>query len=249
MTRLAWFVVPGLLLGAAACTKNDETVFPLSALALKDTGGFCTTDTPGPAATFTSMGILDVGHIPGTPYLFAPDLGNGTAASTEMPDAHIAYVQGVDTEIIPVNDPASQALVNALDAAGYKLRTQHFSVAIPPAGFSGPIFTLIDGDQSIAILAALRNAINPVQIIVRMQPYGVIDDGPFSGVPFTFPITVCNGCLFEDLGDCTQYPMDFTGSPGGACNALQDAVLQCCEDKVHNLLVCPAKGSMPTMMN
>ncbi len=259
MNRLAWLIAPSLavsLCAGSGCTNQDETVYVLDALELTEVASVCSTPAAGPTALAITEGELDVGGITGTTfanpgYLFAPNMVNGAQVDGTDPNVHILNIEGFDTQLVAVNDASSEAMVAALSGMNMVSRTQHVSIGILPAAFSAPIFPLVDPNQAAAIQQALHAAgvtEDHVQVIVNMVPFGTIDDHAVSGSLFQFPLTFCDGCGVTYLGKCSDYPMSFTGSPGGACNLLQDGLLECCTGDNGNL-VCPAVGTMMMSTN
>jgi len=229
MNRLA---VPLLWLTAAAvlasCTDSNTTVYILRNQVL--TSGCLIPN--GSGTDFVGFGELDVTEpIPGTNfanpgYILAAAVQNGTTSNATLPNAHIFYAMGADVELRSNGSSASEALVTALSVRDLANRTQHFAASIPPGSTAGVGFPIIDLEQTEALNQILGGQI--VQIIARSKMFGTIDGNSITADPYDFPVTVCLGCLVNDLGLCSSLSKTATFSSGGECNKIQDSVLDCC---------------------
>jgi len=57
----------------------------------------------------------------------------------------------------------------------------------------------------------------------------------------SFPIKICNGCLINNLGDCSSPGIPEDPATGNECNPAQDDPLECCVSGVD--WVCPAEST------
>jgi hypothetical protein len=213
----------------AGCTDTQYNVYILRNQVLTDG---CTVS---PSVTdFVSFGQLDVTDpIPGsnlvnTGYLLAAAVQNGTTGNVNDPNLHIFFAMGADVELRSNGSTGSDSVIAALGVRDLVNRTQYFAGSIPAGGVAGMGIPIIDSEQTEAIGEIIGTQV--VQIIARSKVFGTIDGNSVTGDPFDFPVTVCKGCLFQDLGACSVVSMsDMMFSTGGTCNKLQDSLLDCCE--------------------
>ena len=114
-----------------------------------------------------------------------------------------------------------------------------FAAALPPAGSVNVSFEAIPPQ----VLRAIETAVNPgagdrwrAEVLATTTLIGELNGDDMSAQPFTYPVTVCNDCVVNDLGPC---PTTATPRPGNACNPFQDGVIDCCKD-AQGFLTCPA---------
>jgi hypothetical protein len=188
---------------------------------------------PGTGMDYRGFGRLDVTNpIPGSDlvnvgYVFAPAVVNGAVVSSGMPNVHTLLLGGADVELRSDGSTMSTSLVGALNGRNLANRTQHFSGAIPAGATAGVGYPLIDAEQTSAISDVIDQG-QDIQIIAHTSIFGKIDGGDRTSDPFDFPISVCKGCLIEDLGPCSALSKTATIHKGGQCNPLQDSLLSCC---------------------
>jgi hypothetical protein len=194
------------------------------------------------SSAFNPAGELDVTNpLPGGTeanpgYIFAGLIENQTKASMTDGTLHTMYVQGADVELQAASTTASQSLITALAAANATKRTQRFSGAIKAGGLAGIPFPIIGSDQ-VDTIGANLGANQDVQVIAHITVFGTMDGGDVVTPPYDFPITVCKGCLWKDLGSCTALTAA-SMKTGGPCNEIADGNLECCDGTTG--LVCPA---------
>ena len=78
-----------------------------------------------------------------------------------------------------------------------------------------------------------------VDMLITIRLFGLMGGGPHESVDFTYPVTVCDTCLTDDVGPCSSLPQGFMARTGGVCSAIQDGVMDCCSDAT-GALICPA---------
>jgi hypothetical protein len=234
MTR-AHLTLVGLLVGAAACADNQSLLIIQNQVAQSGCSIPATIST-----SFRGFGRLDVTEVEGISnpgYLFTPVLQNAIAGSSDNPNLNIVLVQGADVELSASTTEASTALVATLAGAGANLRTHRISASVRPNATAGIAFPAIDEDQTTLINGALAED-DSVQLIARVRVFGTLNGSEIVTPTFDYPITVCKGCLIENVGDCTMIPEGTEIEEGGVCNLFQDDPVTCCEST--GVLVCPA---------
>jgi hypothetical protein len=78
-----------------------------------------------------------------------------------------------------------------------------------------------------------------VQMLVTIRLFGLMGGGSHESQDFTYPVTICDTCLIDDVGLCSTLQSGFMARTGGACTSDQDGVTDCCDDASGNL-ICPA---------
>jgi hypothetical protein len=166
-----------------------------------------------------------------------------------------AIVQGAHVDITIGGTTLSSSDISSLDAAGLLHFDSRFSGSVPPnQGFATFGFEVIPPGvfdaikTKFATLEQMPNAsIPPVDMLVQVVIYGTVNDGSFETDPFTYPVTTCDGCLTNILGNCTNLPSGGMIRTGGACQLLQDETIDCCIDttKTNSPLLCPAQMITP----
>lgn len=76
-------------------------------------------------------------------------------------------------------------------------------------------------------------------IDVQIEMYGQLAGSEIRSNKFHYPVTVCRDCLISSVGLCSAIDPGTEYRTGGACNTLQDGIVDCCTD-ADGLLVCPA---------
>jgi hypothetical protein len=235
MKRLV--LMMGLLL--PACADSGKPVFIFQNQVMM--AGCVVPSSEGTA--FNPQGELDTTNpLPGSTtvnpgYIFGALIENLTMASTTDPTLHTMFVQGADVELVAAPTTASQNLITSLAAGGNTKRTARFSGAIKAGGAAGIPFPIIDTSQSDAIGASISGT-GFTQVIAKIKVWGQMDGGDVVTPEFEFPVNVCKGCLFADVGACTSLTAASTNK-GGPCNILADGNLDCCDNATGGL-TCPA---------
>jgi hypothetical protein len=225
---------------AAACTAQDNITFVIVKNQVPDEGCIIPTDDDG---LYVSTGRLDVSELPGglanPGYVFTPLVRNGASSVSGNPNENVIFLGGADIELIAGTTQASIDMVGTLAAAGMDKRTQLVSGSVSPGGTAALGFFAIDADQT-ATLAGLLAPGAQAQLVARIRIFGRIDGAEIVSSKFDYPITVCNGCLLQDLGSCATFSPTQPIGQGGQCSPLQDAVLSCCTSTTGAGVVCPA---------
>jgi hypothetical protein len=195
-------------------------------------------------SAYRPSGVLDIGDF-GTDvnigYVFTPVVSSGLRANINQPNDNIVIIEGAHVTLRSDGSELSNQAITALEGQSLTRRDHKTSGSIDPQGSLGMLFFAIDDGQAVA----LRDVVEPdaaVQLIASVSVYGYVDGSSVESPEFDYPITVCEGCLVSNFGDCSALPTSFQGSPGGECNPFQDVPLGCCT--VSGSSVCPAIGTM-----
>jgi hypothetical protein len=189
------------------------------------------------SSTFNDDGLIEASSVVG--YVFTPAVVNDIAVvAGESLAQKTIYITGARVEIA-FYDPTFEDL--AVDASALTFQTPVAGVIEPGGGSSGFSFEIVPRELLAAIGQRLgpATAANPLPrtvLDVRVQMVGTKGGGTEESNVFRYPVEVCVGCLRIDRGACAALPEGFEASTGGACNVVQDAALDCCD----NFTVCPA---------
>ncbi len=177
---------------------------------------------------FQGRGKIDVNSTTG--YLFTPLIKSFVESNDNT--NRIIFVEGADVsiEFTGSNAPTS-ALTDSLSFRTY------ISGSLTAGGATALAFDLVTAD----LLADLQDDVtpdNPVQLLASVTIFGDLDGSTVESNTFKYPVEICDGCLTNVLGSCVGLEASEVGT-GGACNLLQDGVLDCCTAS-DDSLVCPA---------
>jgi hypothetical protein len=229
----------GLLTG---CTVKDNVAFLILQNQVPEEN--CVIPA-GLSETYRGHGFLDVQSLPGgfvnPGYLFTPVAQNGATMSDIDPNDNVIVLEGADIELQADSTTASEALLATLAAADLDARTQRFSGACQPESTCSMSFPVIDAEQAAAIAGTLGGT-EQITILARVTVFGRIDGSDIVSNPFTYPITLCNGCGIENVGSCDNVTSSTPVSEGGECNPLQDGSLTCC-NVTGGGVRCPARAN------
>lgn len=231
--------------GLSACADSGGQT--LLILNVAEPGEGCVV-TPTETGTFLPAGRIDAAGVVaggGVGYIATPSIKNlADSSNGTLTTERTVILQGarIDVTIHPHADGTDLVPADQLAA----LAAQHaLAYTAPFAGSVGP-----DGDlvgipfeavpaAVVAAVGANLGAGETGLVTTAFSVFGKTTAG--SGVesdPFEFPITVCNGCLYTDLGSCVGLP-EGAYPGGGACNMYQDAPVACCTSG-SGFQVCPA---------
>jgi len=244
MGRVYSFIAIALL--AVGCTDTGgQTLVVLQNIA-PEAG--CLID-PGASSAFISAGRIDAtgvttyGSTEG--YIMSPAIEN-TADSQDgaLTTQRTVLLQGARVDItVPTRVDGSELLsqgeIDALTNQNALKFTAPFTGSIEPdGGRAGIAFELVPAAVIAAIGPKLAES-ETALITAKFTVFGRTVGG--SGVEsdeFSYPVTVCDGCLFTHLGQCLGLP-DVDYPAGGGCNLFQDAPGSCCTSSA-SFEVCPA---------
>jgi hypothetical protein len=195
------------------------------------------------AGEIDATGVLDYGATAG--YIISPAIENiADSQDGALATQRTVLLQGARVDLaIPTHVDGTELLsgdeIEALTNQNALKFTAPFTGSIEPdGGRVGIAFELVPAAVVAAIGPKLAEQ-ETVLVNATFTVFGHTVGG--SGVEadsYTYPITVCDGCLFSDLGSCVDLPAgDYPA--GGACNLFQDAPSSCCLGST-GLQVCPA---------
>lgn len=142
-----------------------------------------------------------------------------------------ATVDGQPVDLDVADFPAGSAKFSSL-----------FSAPVAPLGVSSAEFDLVPVSFLAAVAAAVgTDAPARVQVVARGTVYGDLGGDEISSDPFTYPVTICNDCVFQNLGECNADTE--AANFGNPCNPYQDGLLDCCTSGGN--LICPASPTEP----
>lgn len=246
MGRVYSFIAIAVL--AAGCTDTGGQTLVVLQNTVPGTG--CVID-PGTGNAFISAGRIDAVGVTTynstEGYIMSPAIENvGDSQMGALTTQRTVLLQGARVDItVPTRVDGSELLsqgeIDALTNQNALKFTAPFTGAVEPdGGRVGVAFELVPA----AVVAAIgpKLAENETALVsATFTVFGRTVGG--SGVEadeFTYPVTVCNGCLFTHLGQCLGLP-DVDYPAGGACNLFQDAPGSCCTSSTTpSFEVCPA---------
>jgi len=213
-----------------------------------DPGAGCVV-TPTEGSHFLPSGRIDAlgvtMHNSTIGYLATPTIKNladsqdgklTTERTVILHGARIDVSVGNHPDGTPILDATATASLDALNALKY---TAPFAGSIAPDGaLAGVAFEAVPAAVIAAIgptLAVGENAL----VTTSFSVFGkTTSGGNVESDAFDYPVTVCNGCLFTDLGSCVGL-VDGDYPAGGVCGTFQDGASACCTTST-GLFVCPA---------
>lgn len=252
MRLLRASLVISIALGAAACADQGGTQIVVLNNAVPDDGCVLTAAESG---QFLSAGLVDGAGAVATNtvygYLVAPVIKNiSDSADGTLEAERTVILHGARVDLVIGTRPDGSEILDdttraELEAAGALQFTVLFSGAVgPDGGLAVLAFDAIPALTVSAVAEALTRAGDRALIQVVYTVFGETTFGSeVEADPFTFPVTVCNGCLVQNLGSCVGLP-DADYAPGNSCNLYQDSTAQCC-DSSAGFRVCPAVPEDP----
>jgi hypothetical protein len=225
--HLAGLLVAALATSTGCADQGDES---LMILGNTQPGNDC--QLSNSATMFQTRGRIDTQAVTG--YLFTPLVSNRATRTQSQMVSRVAFIEGanVDLSFPGGGDPGNSSLTSF---------AQPFSGSISPNGGQSTFAFEIIPKATLDAMGLASGEI--VQVIADVQVYGTMDGNDIDSNTFHYPIDVCNGCLYQNLGDCTALPEGYMGTEGGKCQALQDGVLECCNS--GGTEICPAAYIAP----
>lgn len=240
------FLSLALGLGACVADNADSGLIVLRAA------------TPDSDCRFAPGGdtFMTRGHIQSNAggYLIAPEVRNDLALiEGESVSAKTILVNGARVEIEIIGDLFSDAEKAALAEEGLTRFEAPFSGSVEPNGSTATLpFELVPIPLLRRIGARLPAATEEdpfpsVLLDAQLRIIGTRRGADVESNLFHFPVDVCEDCLVRDLGQCVDLPSGQEVSTGGACQPLQDGVLDCCHgiDPDDLEVNCPAEEPGP----
>lgn len=214
------------MLASVGCAPDDADVrvFILQNQAPDDECEFTPSETE-----YIPAGVIDANGSAG--YFLTPLLKNFSTVPANVDQSQrIFFMEGADVTIDIGNDatgePAlSDEEVAALASAGELAFSVRFSGVVNPEESLATVGFVALPASVIDAVAAKTNL--DVEVIVSAQVFGSMAGGDVATQVFSYPITICTGCLLEvNIGACASLPSDFEA--GGQCIRGQDGAEQCC---------------------
>ena len=219
-------LLAGALSAQVACVDAAESI---QILQNQVAGEGCVVGTD--KSTFQARGRIDVNATGG--YLFTPLVENSAVSSQSA--TRRVFVEGANVDI---EFPGGEFSTDDFDAALVSFK-KPFSGSIDPGASNTFAFEVISKKLLDDMATAGLAEGSPVEVIAKVEIVGTMDGSGLSSNVFSYPIEVCNGCLTNVVGDCTDLPTELEIRTGGTCQTLQDGVLDCCV-KSDETMSCPA---------
>jgi len=215
MHRLALILV---LTSACVANSGDEGFNIVHNLAPT---GNCEVSPGGP---FLARGLIDK-QSP-NPYILTPEFVSRISSQEGNDFQRTIALRGANVEVKNAETNVSLGKFKSL-----------FAASLAPEGSTTAAFDIV----TPAILQASgASGTTRVQLVARIVPFGALGGSGdnVDGVPFDYPVTVCDGCVANVLGACplafgTEVPM----AMANGCNSYQDGLVYCCMSASG--LLCP----------
>lgn len=236
-------LAPALALTAVACVDSgDEGMYVLNNTAPPD--GSCVL-SGNPGQPQLGHGIID--YRSPIPYVMTPLLQSRIQMVEGADDSsRTIQLRGADVTLTlkAVTLESGTSFTSTQPNKVYPTFSVLFSGSLPPAGYVNAFVDIIPPAtlREIGGMATGDAGLN-AEVLAEVVVKGDIGGDAVETAPFYFPVTVCNNCVLNDVGACSE----FTGTArtGNACNPYQDGVLDCCTND-SGQRVCPAVMSTPT---
>ena len=221
MTRRIIPLLLGVWLALAGCAENSASLVIVQNQAPED-GCDASNDV---ADNFLSHGILDVG-----------------AARYGITPQYIVW-------LVLENNLQSTVESHGIELNQVEITEAHIELSLAQAGgdlgseftkFADYTFVTIPPDESRSVQV---NVIPPnvaqrltvaegqfIEAVARVQIIGERGGTEIASNTVKFPITLCYGCLVENIGPCDTATFPDTIEEGHTCNLSQDEFLHCCQD-------------------
>jgi hypothetical protein len=185
------------------------------------------TCTVSPGGAFIPRGLIDK-QSP-SPYVLTPELVSRISAAEGTEAQRTIALRGARVEVFDVT-------------SGTKVSkgkfTSLFAASLSPMGKTTAAFDVITTDM---LASASASGTTRSQYLAKIVPYGALGGSGdnVDGVPFEYPVTVCDGCVRQSLGTCPLPVGTVVINMANGCNPSQDGQVTCCTDAVGQL-ICPA---------
>ncbi|MDA3862662.1 MAG: hypothetical protein PF689_02225 [Deltaproteobacteria bacterium] len=224
-----------LVMATGSCAENSASLVIIQNQAPEEG---CTASNQV-STDFLSHGIIDVGA---ARYGLDPRYIGWFVVENNL----TSTVESNGIELNKVEIKQANVSLN-LGAAGSNLGSEYTK-------FSDSTFVSIPPDETRSVQVNLihpnvadRLNIQEGQFIegfASLQIIGEIGGTEIETNKITFPITICYGCLVQNIGPCDAAVFPETLSEGHSCNKTQDEELHCCFDSnasdADNPYRCPA---------
>lgn len=230
------------VLALVACAETgDEGMYVRNNTAV--TGDTCVL-TGNTAQPFLAHGEIQVNASRG--YLLTPLIQSKLATPTGVdPIQSTIQLRSANVSLtykaVSIRRPDGSFL-NLQPNTSLGMFTQLFSGALSPGGAVNvqfeiiPVSTIADAiAQSGANLMVAPYDVLHAEVLAAVTIVGDLHGDEVTSDEFLFPVTVCNDCVYNDVGLCPLMPDARKGNP---CNPAQDGVVDCCHDAEGNVQ-CP----------
>lgn len=253
-----------IFLAAAGCADTGDEGFVIRNN-LASSGMTCSLSASA-AAPFQPRGQLSASSP--VPYLLTPLIESRITAAVGQESSRTVSLKGAKIDLaigpITVEDAQggllfscaaegagacfSESEVAALaDAGTTKFRSLFAAPLAPNKGLTSAAFDLVPtaSIREIQRKAGAGGASGRLhaQVVATATVYGDLNGSEVEGLPFDYPVTVCNDCVVNVVGTCAATPKTFMPRAGNPCNPFQDGLVDCCTNGAD--LICPAVGTMP----
>jgi len=195
---------------------------------------------------FVAAGTIDTASAQaGVGYMMTPLVANTTSTDRATDLQRTIIVQGADVDLSFPSGTLFDAteLQQLRDDALTRFRVR-FSGSVKPNGGTASFgFELVPSPLLTRIDAKLTGGNDRALVLGQVVIFGEMGGGRIESQEFIYPVTVCRGCLVNDVGACAAIPGGFDAREGSPCNPYQDGVVDCCQSAGG--LVCPAVVSSP----
>jgi hypothetical protein len=240
-----------------ACAHNDQTLFIQGVMPppAVQTGGVCSY-TSSLTAAFLSSGQFDVGL--GASYPITLQLGNqllarGTGVASDPTHAESSRIslQGADVTITTPDGKQVQRADGS--ASSFETLGSAFvdvgSGGTPGLGILG--VTGIDQGTTKALCGQLTDPGQRIDLVLNIKAFGKTLGGTdVESQNFTFPVSVCKGCLVDRSDGCTTTAMAMGTAPSKPCSPGADVPITCSSCAASLPSICaPVTKLVPGMFN
>ena len=241
---LAWMSVALLVLGVGCAPADADGSIQI--VTNQATVEMCppAPTQPGNGVLQNGLGFIDTNANFG--YVFTPLVVNQASTQNGQFDSSQRRVQLAGANVtIEFQDPGAVpgGIVDSLDSSGLLAASRRFTGSIEPDdGVLSVAFELWSPELHATMLGQLGNA--RVDLLATVQLFGTMAGGDVRSQEFDYPITICDGCLVNNLGNCVDLAGMELGVGGGACQALQDGGPATCCTTGDGTLVCDGIAPM-----
>ncbi len=235
MLRPSTILAAACLLGGCPANNGGDSAMVVLGNVMVPAGTVCTL-TVSMSGPFISHGVMNIASP--NPYLLNPLIESEITATTMSQTLQRTIVlQGADVNVsvasATVGGTPTTITLTGADANFKSL----FSGTLGP----NPSLTAVGMDLiPVSTLNSILQQASPgtksfsAEVVATVTIFGLLGGDRVQGVPFQYPVTLCNDCVLNDKGPCPQTATNL----GNACNPYQDGIIDCCEGSGG--LVCPA---------
>jgi hypothetical protein len=237
-----------LALGLGACVDgNADSGLTVLHVAAPQTGCMYATNT----GIMIPAGIIESDAAGG--YLMGVEVRNDLElAEGEAPTPKTVFITGARVEIEFYDDKLySAAEQDALRTEGVTRFVAPFAGSIAP---NGGLAVLPFESVPLELIRAIGDRLpdpseedpDPRAVLdVQVRVLGTRGGGGVESNLFRYPVQVCNGCLTDYLGRCSQLSPTEPVDLGGVCQLVQDGQVDCCLEDHDDLEVPCEEGGPP----